>query len=33
LREPANYGLRGWISTRSNDLAQVLLGCASKVHA
>src|ERR1700682_5711011 len=25
LREPANYGLRGWISTRSSDLAQVLL--------
>ena len=22
LREPANYGLRGWISTRSNELAQ-----------
>src|SRR6185312_13215316 len=22
LREPYNYGLRGWISTRSNDLAQ-----------
>src|SRR3954468_15734470 len=26
LREPANYGLRGWISTRSSDLAQVLSG-------
>jgi hypothetical protein len=25
LREPWIYGLRGWISTRSNDLAQVLL--------
>src|SRR4030095_7772078 len=25
LREPWNYGLRGWISTRSNDLARVLL--------
>src|SRR6185312_10545499 len=24
LREPWNYGLRGWISTRSNDLARVL---------
>ena len=22
LREPWNYGLRGWISTRSNDQAQ-----------
>ena len=22
LREPWNYGLRGWISTRSNDLAR-----------
>src|SRR3954451_2570267 len=26
LREPANYGLRGWISTRSSELAQVILG-------
>jgi hypothetical protein len=26
LRDPANYGLRGWISTRSSDLAQVLFG-------
>ena len=25
LREAANYGLRGWISTRSNDPAEVLL--------
>src|SRR5713101_3564585 len=25
LREAKNYGLRGWISTRSSDLAQVLL--------
>src|SRR5437867_4314796 len=25
LREPANYGLRGWISKRSSDLAPVLL--------
>jgi hypothetical protein len=25
LREAENYGLRGWISTRSSDLAQVLL--------
>src|SRR6187431_343967 len=25
LRAPWNYGLRGWISTRSNDLARVLL--------
>jgi hypothetical protein len=24
LREPENYGLRGWISTRSNDPAEVL---------
>src|SRR5260221_8723382 len=32
LREAENYGLRGWISTRSSDLAQVLLRCTSKVH-
>src|SRR6195952_3568033 len=25
LREAANYGLRGWISTRSNDLARLYL--------
>jgi hypothetical protein len=25
LREPWIYGLRGWISTRSNDPARVLL--------
>src|SRR5205807_718922 len=25
LREAENYGLRGWISTRSSDLAKVLL--------
>src|SRR3979411_2874366 len=25
LREPANYGLRGWICERSSDLAPVLL--------
>src|SRR5258708_4127522 len=25
LRKPENYGLRGWISTRSSDLAQGLL--------
>jgi hypothetical protein len=29
LREAANYGLRSWISTRSNDLAQVFLKCTS----
>src|SRR4029077_9767162 len=27
LRCPWNYGLRGWISTRSSDLAHVLLKC------
>src|SRR3954469_10155203 len=26
LRQPKNYGLRGWISTRSNELAAVLEG-------
>src|SRR5437868_13417848 len=31
LREPANYGLRGWISKRSSDLAPVLLRCFRKV--
>jgi hypothetical protein len=36
LREPKNYGLRGWISTRSNDLAQgtvaILLQVLLKVY-
>ena len=32
LREPWNYGLRGWISTRSNDLARVLLQVLLKVY-
>src|SRR5882672_904675 len=31
LREPANYGLRGWISTRSSDPARVLLRYAPGV--
>src|SRR6266567_5641148 len=31
LREPANYGLRGWISKRSSDLAQVILKVPPKV--
>src|SRR6476660_7955137 len=30
LREPANYGLRGWISKRSSDLAPVLLSYLRK---
>src|SRR6478609_2233337 len=31
LREPENYGLRGWISTHSSDLAEALLKCVQGV--